>query len=498
MHCPPLHPACKIFPPLGQDDLQELADDIAANGLRNPIVMLDGKLLDGRNRWEACSLAKVEPRFTEFQGDDPIGWVVSQNLVRRHLTASQRAVVAFDLLPLLEKEAKGRQRRSNSYRGSGRLAPCGANRDRKGKASELAARIAKSSSRHVERVKAISKRAPDLIDEIRSGRVNVSDAERLAYLPNAQRARLLEQSNGNGEVCWKTEPPEKKAPATERTASQRKARLAATTLVCGDCRKELSKLRDRSVDLVLTDPVYPEVRPRGNDYPRVKEADWIAMMQEVVVQCRRILKPQGSAIFILQPNARKFGEMRLWLWEFVAWAGKAWNLVEDAYWWNFMALPVRGARRDAGFLRPSVKMCVWLGPPDCYRNQSAVLWTPAQAAIAERRHEMAMRLSPSGRTAKPRTLRRAVEERGGVTPYNLIPVHHTNDPLCEDHPATTPYDLAAWWCRYLLPPDGVLCDPFCGTGTMLQAGLDCGASQVIGIDKVQKYLDTAKRRVRNS
>ncbi len=66
--------------------------------------MYEGKLLDGRNRWKACALAGVEPRFTEFQGDDPIGWVVSQNLVRRHLTASQRAVVAFDLLPLLEKE----------------------------------------------------------------------------------------------------------------------------------------------------------------------------------------------------------------------------------------------------------------------------------------------------------------------------------------------------------------------------------------------------------
>jgi len=37
--------------------------------------MLDGKLLDGRNRWEACKLAGVEPRFTEFNGDDPIGWV---------------------------------------------------------------------------------------------------------------------------------------------------------------------------------------------------------------------------------------------------------------------------------------------------------------------------------------------------------------------------------------------------------------------------------------
>jgi hypothetical protein len=46
----------------------------------------------------------------------------------------------------------------------------------------------------------------------------------------------------------------------------------------------------------------------------------------------------------------------------------------------------------------------------------------------------------------------------------------------EDHPAATPSDLSAWWCLYLLPPAGVLLDCFRGSGTMLAAGLDRGAS----------------------
>jgi len=110
------HSACTVFPQLGEVELKDLAADIAINGLRNPIVLYKNKILDGRNRYLACRLSNVEPRFAEFDGDDPIGWVVSQNLVRRHLSASQKAVVALDLLPLLEKEAKGRQRRSNEYR----------------------------------------------------------------------------------------------------------------------------------------------------------------------------------------------------------------------------------------------------------------------------------------------------------------------------------------------------------------------------------------------
>ena len=45
-----LHPACKLFPKLNDDELRELADDIEANGLQNAIVLLDDKILDGRNR----------------------------------------------------------------------------------------------------------------------------------------------------------------------------------------------------------------------------------------------------------------------------------------------------------------------------------------------------------------------------------------------------------------------------------------------------------------
>ena len=108
------HPACLLFPKLGDQELQELAADIKASGLRNPIVLYQGKILDDRNRLAACEIAGVGPRFVEWNGKgSPVEWVISENLIRRHLTASQRAVIAHDLLPLLEKEAKERQRLSH-------------------------------------------------------------------------------------------------------------------------------------------------------------------------------------------------------------------------------------------------------------------------------------------------------------------------------------------------------------------------------------------------
>jgi Skp family chaperone for outer membrane proteins len=87
------HPAAALYPMLSDDELKELADDIAANGLLFPIVLYQGnQILDGRNRLSACNLAGVQPTFTEYEGDDPVGYVLSVNEHRRHMTQGQRAM----------------------------------------------------------------------------------------------------------------------------------------------------------------------------------------------------------------------------------------------------------------------------------------------------------------------------------------------------------------------------------------------------------------------
>ena len=66
----------------------------------------DGRILDGRNRYMVCRDLDVEPRFTRWDGrGSAVAFVVSLNIHRRHLTASQRAAIALDVLPMLEAEA---------------------------------------------------------------------------------------------------------------------------------------------------------------------------------------------------------------------------------------------------------------------------------------------------------------------------------------------------------------------------------------------------------
>ena len=85
-----IHPIAKLFPMLSTSELRELADDIAINGLLQPIITMDGILLDGRNRLAACKLINIEPKTKEYTGKDATAFIVSSNLKRRHLTREQR------------------------------------------------------------------------------------------------------------------------------------------------------------------------------------------------------------------------------------------------------------------------------------------------------------------------------------------------------------------------------------------------------------------------
>lgn len=94
------HPYAEIFPMIDDGDFDRLADDIKQHGLREKIWTYEGQILDGRNRYLACLAAKVEPLFREYDGDDALGFVLSLNVHRRHLTDSQRAMAAAEVAKL--------------------------------------------------------------------------------------------------------------------------------------------------------------------------------------------------------------------------------------------------------------------------------------------------------------------------------------------------------------------------------------------------------------
>ena len=96
-----VHPAAAVFPIMSGREFDELVEDVRANGLRDPVVVSGDHLIDGRNRVRACAVAGVVPEVRELErGTDVASWVMSVNLHRRHLDASQRALVASRLSAL--------------------------------------------------------------------------------------------------------------------------------------------------------------------------------------------------------------------------------------------------------------------------------------------------------------------------------------------------------------------------------------------------------------
>jgi N6-adenosine-specific RNA methylase IME4 len=103
--CPELdpmrtHPAADLFPLMEGSELAGLVEDIRINGLIEPIIV-DGedRILDGRNRFRACEIAGVEPRYEPYSGapGGELAFVISKNLKRRHLNESQRAMIGVRL-----------------------------------------------------------------------------------------------------------------------------------------------------------------------------------------------------------------------------------------------------------------------------------------------------------------------------------------------------------------------------------------------------------------
>jgi hypothetical protein len=86
------HALSAAFPTMSETQFADLIDDIKLNGLNEPIVLFQGEILDGWNRYQACEQAGVKPHFLNYQGTDPVQYVKSKNLFRRHLSESQRAM----------------------------------------------------------------------------------------------------------------------------------------------------------------------------------------------------------------------------------------------------------------------------------------------------------------------------------------------------------------------------------------------------------------------
>ena len=168
-----VHPVAEMFPLMEGAEFDELVADIVANGLLNPIMVQKGVLLDGRNRRAACAQAGRAPRFEEWEGLDPVPFIISQNTKRRHLTFEQRALIAAKLANL-PAHRPGKSARVPT-------------------SQDDAAKLMNVSARSVRSAKVVLEKAePEVIKAVEQGRVAVKRAVEIADLPAEEQRDLVQ------------------------------------------------------------------------------------------------------------------------------------------------------------------------------------------------------------------------------------------------------------------------------------------------------------------
>ena len=179
-----------------KEALAELAADIQAHGLLQPIELYEGKVLDGRNRCNACKIAGVIPATVNVNPEDPIAYVLSRNRHRLHQTVSQLAWMADWGRQQDDQQAKERLKTSSGGPTPQRVETFP--QAGKGKARDQAGKAVGVSGRTVDKATKVRKEGiPALGKLVQDGKLDVTKAAKLAELPSETQETLLEDAERN-------------------------------------------------------------------------------------------------------------------------------------------------------------------------------------------------------------------------------------------------------------------------------------------------------------
>ncbi|AXC50043.1 hypothetical protein DRW48_10380 [Paracoccus suum] len=229
------HDYANLFPMLDAAAQDRLRDDIRQFGVREPIVLFNGRILDGRNRYMAARDLGLEFPVADYAGTDAeaLAYVLSTNLHRRHLTESQRAAVAAKLANMPQGARTDLEPSANLRKVS----------------TAEAATMLNVGTRTVEAAKAVLDHgAPELAAQVESGEVAVSAAAEVARLPGAEQAEVVAAGPQAVKARAKTIRDERKAKSTTANPHPTRAltREALTDDLAG-LREENAELRSKLV-----------------------------------------------------------------------------------------------------------------------------------------------------------------------------------------------------------------------------------------------------------
>ena len=422
-----IHPLAQLVPAASPSEAEHLRRDIRQNGLIHPVTLHEGKIPDGRHRYEACLHVGAECRFEEYEGDNPALFVVSANVSRRHLNEGQRAMVAAQL----EQTAHGGDRKSDQ--------DANLHVDPDAQAAVVTrARAAAATNTSVRSVASASKvrekGSRAVIQEAEAGSIAVSDAAAVADKPKGIQDRALaavkqSRKRGGSKATLKKEAEKiERAQAAEvRKEAAQAAPADDSRITCCPIAQYAQHVPAGSVDAIVTDPPYVE--------------DAIHLYGQLALFAAHALRPGGTLLTI---------------------AG-------HPYLPQVFAL-MHAAARD----KLDYRWCIAYHQPQARQQvhsaKTTVKWKPILAYT--RAGAPPLKYATDVVEATPWTPKDKKDHVWGQTLGGMR-------------------NLIGEW----LPEGGVVCDPFCGAGSILVAAASLGYA-VLGADIDPAHVETTKEALR--
>lgn len=185
------HPAAEVLPWMSDAELEELAKDIAEKGQAVPIMRTMGEeIIDGRNRELACRMRGIEPLYktVSMSWEEIVGIVVSLNMPRRHLNTSQRSMVAAEFATMLSGHRTDLEPPAT-------LPEVPANAGKSSVSQGKAAEMMNVSERSVRSANAVKRDAPELVEAVKEGKIDVATAAKVARLPKEERKKVAKAAD---------------------------------------------------------------------------------------------------------------------------------------------------------------------------------------------------------------------------------------------------------------------------------------------------------------
>ena len=265
-----------LFPDLTEAQFERLVKSIQANGLRVPITVWRGEIIDGRHRYAACIRAGVEPRFEYLDDDeDPVQFVLDKNGEVRVLDTSGRAVVGYKLSSMSKPGRPVDSQDEEPQMTQGEAA--------------LRLGVSRRSVTNVGRVLAEDSAAISTLRQaVASGRVKVSDAAKAVDQPAEVQEQALERVLGGESKTIASAVQQIKRQLTEaEEAEALETNLAKpideTITLHRSAVSDLSELvAPASVDAIITNPPYG--------------SESLSVFSDLAIFAAHALKPDGVMV----------------------------------------------------------------------------------------------------------------------------------------------------------------------------------------------------------